>query len=172
MKGTNLKKISDISIRAATTGDDDFLFELFRSTRIDISLAPHLTEQMKSQLMKTQFIAQQRHYAEKFPRATRGIIQVDNKPAGRLCVNRTEQEIHIIDISLSPEFREQGIGSRIMSQLILESNQSRQPIRVHVEKPSRAVDFYRRWGFVQIGEIPTHFEMKRIPESPGILLTE
>jgi GNAT superfamily N-acetyltransferase len=69
-----------------------------------------------------------------------------------MVVNRTLDEIRLVDIALLPAFQNQAIGARLVGDLITEAKEAGRPLRVSVFKPSRAVVFYQRLGFVKSGE--------------------
>lgn len=151
---------SSLHLRPIATGDQAFLFETFVSTRPDILAATHLTEDQRDELMRSQFHAQQLHYKTHFPNADFGIIQYGNTPIGRLYLNRDEREMLIVELSILPDYRSQGIGSTLVQAVLKEAKMTQRTVRIHVEKGSPAIDFYQRLGFEQIGEKPLHYEMQ------------
>lgn len=70
-----------------------------------------------------------------------------------------------ISIALVPKYREQGIGTELMTKLIsLADGNGYKGISLSVDKRSRAVSFYQKFGFLTIGELETAFTMiKGIP---------
>ena len=61
-----------------------------------------------------------------------------------------ENEIRIVDIALAPEFRDMGIGSALIGDVLAEGQRSGRPVTIHVERGNRARALYERIGFVQI----------------------
>jgi ribosomal protein S18 acetylase RimI-like enzyme len=75
------------------------------------------------------------------------VIEVDGRPAGRLYVDRRPQEIRLVEISLLPEHRGSGVGSRLIRSLLEEARESARMVTIHVEKVNRALRLYERMGF-------------------------
>lgn len=160
-----------LQLRPITPQDQPFLYKVFVSTRPDIASATHLTEEQRIELLQTQFNAQHTHYTTHFSKADFGIIQFGNTEIGRLYLNRDEKEILIIDVSILPDYRSQGIGSTIVQAVLTEAKMTNRTVRIHVEKNNPAINFYHRLGFVQIGEKPLHFEMQWSPSTtPEIIV--
>src|ERR1700754_2392538 len=102
---------ANVVLRPVSADDHDFLVEVYGSTRAEeLALVPWTIEQQQA-FVRSQFAAQQDHYAKKYPTASHDIIVSNNRPVGRLYVARLDQEIRIIDITLLPAERNTGIGS-------------------------------------------------------------
>ncbi len=63
--------------------------------------------------------------------------------------------------SLLPERRNQGLGARLLEELIAESDQAGRPVNLQVLKTNPALHLYQRLGFVQTGEDQMYFQMER-----------
>src|ERR1044071_661537 len=101
----------DITLRPVGPDDHEFLIEVYASTRAEeLALVPWSSEQ-RDMFVRSQFAAQQEHYAQKYPAASHDIILFESRPVGRLYVARLDQEIRIIDITLLPAERNVGIGT-------------------------------------------------------------
>ena len=68
-------------------------------------------------------------------------------PIGRLYIDRSEDEIRLIDIALLPEHRGKGIGGSLMRQTLDEARLAGKPVRIHVEHNNPARRLYDRLGF-------------------------
>src|SRR5579859_7140495 len=100
-----------IRLRSIRPDDRDFLYRVYASTRYE-ELAPlGWDDAMRDSFLTMQFNAQRTFYQEQFPNASFDIILKHEIPVGRLYVDRRPDELHIIDIALLPEYRNQGIGS-------------------------------------------------------------
>jgi len=148
------------SLRLITNDDIPFLFRVFASTNQNIANAPQLTEDQRQTLLESQFRAQHESYLADFPNANFGIIQMGNTSVGRLYLNRTANEIHVIDIAILPEHRSDGLGSRLILAIQAEAKMTNKSVRIHVVKGNSAYDFYVNLGFQPIGEKPFHIEMQ------------
>lgn len=91
------------------------------------------------------------------------IICLVNRDIGTIEVWRREQDIHLGEFYLFPEFQRRGIGSHLMSQLSTESDATGVPLRLEVIKINPVKSLYIRFGFKIEGETNTHFLMQREP---------
>ena len=141
-----------ICLRPEVADDKAFLYAVYAGTREEELDAAGWDDATRRAFVQMQFDAQRRGYRDMFPEGSFLIILCGNDRAGRMVVNRTAEEIRLVDIALLPAFRNQGIGARLVGDLITEAKQTGRPLRVSVFKPSRAALFYQRLGFVISGE--------------------
>ena len=123
---------------------------MYASTREEETQLVPWSEDQKRQFLEFQFQAQHTHYQQHFPDASYDLILLDGQPAGRLYVDRNSDEIRILDIALLPEYRGQGIGTRVLNEIREEAAAARLPIRIHVEQNNPALNLYKRLGFQQL----------------------
>jgi ribosomal protein S18 acetylase RimI-like enzyme len=147
------------TLRAATPDDESFLRSLYASTRADELQAAGLPAAQQEALLALQFNAQQMAYGAQYPEADHQIVLVNGEPAGRLLVNRSREEIRLVDISLLPQYRNRTIGASFIRQLQTEAQGSGIPLTLHVARTNPAVRFYQRLGFLQTGETGSHLQM-------------
>lgn len=115
----------------------------------------------RNKFLRMQFDAQHQHYQTHFPEAEFCIIMVDGRAVGRLYLLRAADEFRIIDITLLPEHRNKGIGSKLLKSILTESVAASKPVRLHVERFNRALQLYRRLGFSVVDEGDIYFLMER-----------
>jgi len=156
-------KTEQIILRPAQTDDEAFLYQLYESTRKEEVSAFGWDVAQQETFLKFQFTAQRSHYEMAYPAATHTIILVNDQPAGRILVFRAEQEIHLVDIALLPEYRGHGIGAELIGGLIEEAAAKGVPLKLHVEKHNRAARLYDRLGFTVIADTGVYYEMARLP---------
>jgi ribosomal protein S18 acetylase RimI-like enzyme len=136
-----------IWLRAAVPGDETFLLAVYSSTRADeLKQIPWTTEQ-KDAFLKMQFAAQSRHYAALYPQAVHSVIVADEIPVGRLYVDRSADRIHILDITVLPQYRNQSIGSAVLQRLLDEAGSSGKTVTIYVETFNPSARFFERLGF-------------------------
>lgn len=146
----------DVTLRPAGPGDAEFLRLLYASTR-DAELAlVDWDDAGRAAFLRMQFEAQDRHYRAQFPEARFDVIEREGRPIGRLYVDRSPDEIRVIDIALLPEHRRRGIGTALLRAILEESVRGGRPVRLHVERTSPAARFYERLGFVSLDEGPIY----------------
>lgn len=112
-----------------------------------------------------QFDAQSRYYREHYREAELSVILSDDVPAGRLYVARWPEEIRIVDIALLPQHRGMGIGTRLLNDLISESEESGKPLSIHVERFNPALRLYERLGFRTVADQSLYLLMERPPRA-------
>jgi ribosomal protein S18 acetylase RimI-like enzyme len=149
----------DLSLREATAEDQPFLLEVYASTRIEELEVLGWSDAEKQAFIKMQFIARERCY----PRVDNRIILLNGRPVGRILVDRGESSILLNDIAVLTEYRNAGIGSRLIQDLMKEATAAGKPIMLHVLTSSPAVRLYERLGFSRTGGDGAYFEMKWIP---------
>lgn len=150
-----------VCLRPEAEADRDFLFQVFASTReVEMNLFDWDGPQ-KEAFLRQQFQAQYSHYHAHYAGADFNIIECDGRSVGRLCVNRTGHEIRIVDISLLPEFRGQGIGTSLLEEIFEEGTVSGFAVSLHVEKHNPAQSLYRRLGFEIIEDQGIYWLMLR-----------
>ena len=150
---------TNLSLREATPEDEPFLLEVYASTRLEELEGFGWSAEQKHAFIKMQFLARERVY----PRVDNRIILFEGRPVGRLQVERTDTSILLRDIEILTEFRNAGIGSRLVQDLMSEASAAGKPIHLHVVAVSPAVRFYERLGFHQTGGDAAYLEMKWVP---------
>src|SRR3954464_13777948 len=137
-------------LRPITPADDAFLARIYASSRADELAVTGWPEELKADFCRRQFDAQSAYYAANYPTASFQIIERDGWPLGRLYVDRWEKEIRIVDITVLPEFRGSGIGTKLLQELQLEARRANKSLTIHVERFNRALTLYQRLGFEQV----------------------
>ncbi len=153
-----------VEFRVIQDQDRDFLFRLYSSTREWEMQHTLWTDEAKQTFLKQQFEAQDRSYKMTYLGAVHRIIQLDGADIGRLIIDRQDDCMRIIDLSLLTAYRGQGIGTDILRSLLNEAHGGKVPVRLHVQRNSPALNLYLRHGFRQIGDIGTHFALEWQPD--------
>jgi RimJ/RimL family protein N-acetyltransferase len=139
-------------LRPVSADDEHLLFELYSSTRAEEMALVPWDAPMKDAFLRSQFSAQQAHYRSYFPEARHEIILVNDRPVGRIYVNRLDTKIHILDITLLPQMRSHGIGTQVLADLMKEASDKDQPLSIYVESYNRSLGLFQRLGFVKKDE--------------------
>jgi ribosomal protein S18 acetylase RimI-like enzyme len=154
-----------ITLRPITAKDEAFLSQVYASTRADEMALLDWSETEKAAFLQMQFEAQHSYYMEHFNQASFDLILLNGEPVGRLYLDRREDEIRIIDIALLTEHRRQGIGGRLLKEILAEGETTGLPVRIHVERYNPALHLYYRLGFQQIGDEGVYYLMEWTPDS-------
>lgn len=149
-----------VSLRRARSGDGDFLFRVYASTRTEELAVLPWTDEQKDAFLLMQFRAQTCGYERQFPDLERAVVLDGGVPAGRLLVVRRETEIRIVDLSLLPGHRGCGIGTTLIDRLKLEARDAQLPLLLHVEVFNPARRLYERLGFRAINDGDVYLEME------------
>lgn len=134
---------------------------MYASTRLEELEGFGWDDNQKQAFIRMQFLARQRSQ----PNVDSTIILLDGRPVGRMLVDRTETPIVLRDIALLTEYRNAGIGKRLLQELMAEAAAAGRPIYLHVVSTSPAVRFYMRLGFRSSSDEPgvAYLEMKWVP---------
>lgn len=152
----------NINLREPTPEDQPFLLEVYASTRLDELEGLEWDENQKLTFIKMQFLARERTY----PRVDNRIIVFNGRDIGRILVDRTDTAISLTDIALLTDYRNAGIGTRLIQDLMTEASASGKPLKLHVLETSPAVRLYERLGFSRTGFEAAYLEMTWLPPVP------
>lgn len=155
-----------ITVRNEQPEDESFLFDLYASTRQAELEAWGWPPAMRTTFLTVQFRASQ-GYRAAYPDAEFQIVLLNGAKAGRLIVQRTREEMRVVDIALLPQHCNAGIGTALLRRLFGEAAATHKPLRLQVRQDNRAGRLYERLGFSRTGESELHVEMEwRAPVAP------
>ena len=141
------EKTQGISFRSVAPEDEDFLFEVYASTRAqEMAMVPWNEDQKKS-FLQMQFAAQQRHYGEKYPKGEHRIILREGVPVGRIYDAELEDSIMILDITILPQYRNQMTGTPIIQSTLDLAAERGKPVNIYVEVYNPSLSLFHRLGF-------------------------
>jgi GNAT superfamily N-acetyltransferase len=123
-----------VSLRPIAAHDDAFLCALYGGTRADEMALLDWSAKEKNAFLRMQFDAQHRHYQTHFPNAAFWIIELEGEPIGRLYA----------------VYRNRGLGSALMRELLDEATSAGKSVRLHVESFNPAHRLYTRLGFCKL----------------------
>lgn len=156
-----------VALRDLRADDDEFLYRVYAGTRTE-ELAPlGWDEAQVEAFLRMQHVAQRSDYWCNYDTARFHIVTCDGVDAGRLYVERRDEELCIVDIALLAPFRGRGIGSRLLSGLLAEADKDGLVVRIHVEYNNPAQHLYLRHGFVFCDEavVSIYRLMERLPRT-------
>jgi len=162
---SQLSTSPNITLRPVGPTDYEFLLEVYSSTRADeLALVPWTSEQQQL-FVRSQFAAQQAHYAEKYPGASHDIIMSSGRPVGRLYVARLDHEIRIVDITILPTERNCGIGTYLIKQILDEAKGAGKLTRIYVEEFNPSLRLFERLGFSVSAQHGMHLLLEWSPSN-------
>jgi GNAT superfamily N-acetyltransferase len=138
----------ELSLRPALPEDRAFLVDVFVSARRG-ALAPLGWDDAAARaFLETQFEHEERDWRSHVPGAECQVVLRGGQPVGRLCLARSAQEIRVMDLTLLPEQRHQGIATRLLAELMEEARSTRRTVRLHVDRSNGLAELCRRLGFM------------------------
>ena len=149
-----------IALRPALADDEGFLFELFKIDRGDELTALDWAPDRVVEFLSQQYAAQRRFLQADYPQANQLIILRDSDRIGMIVVERSEQEIRMVDFVLLPDFRNAGIGTHLIKELLAEAAGVGGVFRVQIMRTNPAVELFERLGLVRTGETGSHYQME------------
>jgi ribosomal protein S18 acetylase RimI-like enzyme len=159
--------LSGITRRDVCDADRPFLLELYASTRqAEMAMVPW-TPQQKSAFVQMQFLAQLAGYRETYPDAIHEIIVAEDRPAGRVWLDRRQSELHILDVTIDPVCRNAGIGSAVIREILLEGDRTGKRVTIYVEDFNRSRGLFERLGFRVAHQDGFQLLLERLPSARG-----
>jgi ribosomal protein S18 acetylase RimI-like enzyme len=152
------------ALRLSRADDQDFLFQLYASTRQADFVALGWNSAQLEPLLRMQYSSQRQWYETTYAHARHMIVQVGEERVGRIIMDHAADAITLVDISLLPEHRGHGIGGELIRNLIAQCSQEQLPLRLQVLKTNPAGRLYERLGFVKSGEDGLYIQMEKRPD--------
>lgn len=144
--------------------DDAFLQKLYASTRAEEVALWGWPISQQELFLKMQCMAQQQSYHEQFPEGVHNLLLVEDIPIGQVFLHDIPTELHLVDISLIPEYQGRGIGSQLIQDLCRQAQHLHKPVRLQVLQFNRAQVLYHRLGFVITASADMRFHMEWRPQ--------
>jgi ribosomal protein S18 acetylase RimI-like enzyme len=152
-------------LRPAGPADAEVLYRIYASTReAELAVVPW-DPAAKEAFLRLQFAAQDSSYHATFPGASYDLIVSGAGVLGRLYVDRGETAWLVIDVALLPEYRGQGIGTRLLTEVLAQACAAGKPVRLHVEQFNPARRLYDRLGFHQVADQGVYLLLERQPRA-------
>lgn len=127
--------------------DERALLAIYSSTREEELRPVPWTDEQKALFLKSQYEAQHKHYFAHYGHAEYLALEQAGAMIGRYYLDRSDRDLHVLDIALLPEYRGCGIGTAILSQLVQEAKAGGRGIVLYVEHENPARRLYARLGF-------------------------
>lgn len=136
-----------ITLRPVTPADEEFLLSVYASTRAEELARVPWSKEQKDAFVRMQFVAQQQHYPAQHPHANHDVISAEGVPVGRIYLDRSSERLHILDITVLPQHRSAGIGSKVLRQVLDEAARWNVPVTIYVESFNPSLRLFQRLGF-------------------------
>lgn len=151
-----------VALRRATDDDYEHLLQIYASTRADeLAQVTWWDDAQKLAFCRHQYDAQKSEYEANFPNCDYNLILLDGRTAGRIWINRNDEEIHLLDIAILPEAQKQGVGAALVGALIEDARATGKRLRHMVfVLNTDALRFYERLGFRVFEDIGAYKHMR------------
>jgi GNAT superfamily N-acetyltransferase len=148
--------MDNLTLRKANPNDSEFAYYVKKSAfKIYVEKAFGWNEEEQRHLHE------QRSGSQDF-----WIINTGGTDVGIMAVDVLPDCVKVNQLFLLPEHQGKGIGRECMLTFMEKGRQLGLPVRLRVLKVNpRALAFYRRLGFTQIGETETHNLMEWVPSA-------
>jgi len=127
--------------------DAPFLLMVYASTRSKEMAVVSWSDEQKRIFLEMQFQAQHNYYLSRYPNASYSIINLEGQPIGRLYVERQEDKIKILDITVLPEYRNRGVGTKLIAEILQAGEQAEKPVQIYIESYNPSANLFSRLGF-------------------------
>ena len=98
-----------------------------------------------------------RHFSECLQRGGISIIEVDGGRVGMIQMFDQPDAVEVGEIQIQPSYQKQGIGSRVLKEVIARAHEQRKKVLLSVAlKNEGAYRLYQRLGFQKVGNNDTH----------------
>jgi len=154
----------EVRLRAAEAGDVEFLRRLYADVRGPEVSAWGWAPAQRDAFLGMQFEAQRRSYDAAYRDARHEILCVGEVPIGRRIISESGEGLLLVDIALLTEWRNRGIGTRLLREALEECRTKRCPLRLKVLVGNPAERLYTRLGFVAVDPGQMYTEMEWKPE--------
>ena len=150
------------SLRAARDDDLRWLRDLYASTRAEEMAPVPWPEIAKRSFLDQQFELQHHHYLTHYVDADfLAIEHAERGPIGRYYLQRNPPEHLLVDISLFPGMRGQGIGRALIEASQRHAQALGCGMHLHVQQTNPAARrLYERLGFASDGSEGSHRHMR------------
>lgn len=139
------------------------MLQLYCNIRADEFSSWPMPEEQKSFLMQMQYNMQKQQYDQQLSYRRYDVIWHDEQRIGRFIVDRQEDGWRIIDISILPSMQNQGIGSRLITDLQNEAKLQNKKVALSVLLTNPAKSLYERLGFKEYRRDEVYMGMEYTP---------
>jgi len=152
-----------LRLRPVEDADLPLLARLYASTRAEEVAQTGWPMQLQQAFLQQQHEAQHSHYRTAFAHAEWSIIQRADDAVGRLYWYERADDLHVIDITLLPEFRGAGWGAAMLGDFLAHAAALGKGVTIHIEKNNPARSLYDRLGFQVIEDRGLYDYLRAVP---------
>lgn len=159
----------EVTLRPTVPEDSMLIFELYASARVEeLARTGWATPQQRS-FLRLQAQNREAHLGRTHHHLDSQTVCIDGFAAGRLLVDRDEHRFQVVDICLLPAYRNQGIGTGLLLDLLDQASLQQVVVCVDVLKDGRELGLCERLGFGERLDLDTRWRLTWRPAlRPGI----
>lgn len=151
-----------VTLRAASSGDEPFLRELYADRRGPELAAVGWPPAQRPAFLDMQYRAQQEGYGATCADADHWVVLGSDQPVGRLLVDRRPDEHRVVDLVIHSCRRGRGIGTALMHEVIGDADEAGVRLGLMVDAyEHRVIGWYERLGFTLLTPGAAHVGMVR-----------
>jgi ribosomal protein S18 acetylase RimI-like enzyme len=160
-----MEDISRIDLKPISIDDEEFIYQIFISSRPDLEWIGGVDVNQKDKLIHQQFICEHEYLQKEYPNAKLYVVLLSDIPVGRVYINKGEKFFHIITMAMLPKYRSKGIGSKLFEIFMKEASDAGKQINFQVSWFNYSARvLYERLGFNVIRDTGVYCEMQWTPD--------
>jgi ribosomal protein S18 acetylase RimI-like enzyme len=107
--------------------------------------------------------AQDEFFEQAWSGVEHSILLCDGERCGYVSIDERDEYTHIREFVVHADYRDRGIGSAFLKDVITAAHARGVPVRLGVLLQNTALQFYKKFGFVEFHRDGTHIFMKVTP---------
>ncbi|WP_426454786.1 GNAT family N-acetyltransferase [Paenibacillus sp. S-38] len=143
--------------------DEALLYSLYGASRQEELDAWGWRPQEREAFLGMQYRLQQQSYRSQYPESDHWIIVHEEQRVGQVRIDRSGDDLRLVDLSLLPAWRGRGIGTQLLRELQMEAGAAGRSILLSVVEGSPAGRLYERLGFETVGQPSVYRQMRWKP---------
>jgi ribosomal protein S18 acetylase RimI-like enzyme len=152
-------------LKPARPDDNDFLYEVFCTTWQD-EVAALPNQNLARHVLRIQHTAQERRFDNRYPGHRRFVVSHDGERVGRFYLFASGSVLHIVDLTLLPQFQRRGVGTRLVRDLMTEASSDGHRVSMCVPRRNGTpLELFASRGFdlVSSDDLDHYFEWTPAP---------
>ncbi|MEL6981217.1 MAG: GNAT family N-acetyltransferase [Actinomycetota bacterium] len=142
------------------------------ATEADEDLARRLHHLAYREVVERQFgpwdeQAQDGFFAKAWSGKAHELVLWNGEPCGFAAIEFGAERVDVHELVVEPASQGRGIGSAVLQETTIRAAALGAPVHLQVLRENRAVELYRRFGFVQHDETDTHLLLRLEPSTAG-----
>lgn len=157
---TKFPECETLSARAPASGDEEFLAQLYASTRADLLHLPVPADVAKAIIGHQQQL-QAAGYARDYPDASYWVLEHSGERVGRVVLNVRSGETRVVDLAIAPQARRRGHAREVLRALQARARLDGSTLGLRVLRNNEgARTLYECLGFVDVSADELALQMR------------